>query len=236
MNAKNLFLTCITGLLLSYGNLLMADDVPSDFAATTVNINEADAKTKLTEILNGMGTLSEGELAGERIQIAFASDSQEDEHSCFSDNTHRDIWLNAEGVSNSFYGSYTGYDHDLDPTTADVVSEGVTAVDGYGIDKYLTEVGLAGVAIETASALTLTEVNYNLIDASARNGVPFDVLIMSPTEESSVAKTIKSLNAQSRLIQDAADQLGLGVVVEEDASGCNTQNPTTQCEQNLKTQ
>ena len=134
--------------------------------------------------------------------------------------------MNAEGVSNSFYGSYAGYDSTLDGT--DNATD--NAVDGYGIDKYLTEVGLAGVAIETASALTLTEVNYNLIDASARNGVPFDVLIMSPTEESSVAKTIKSLNAQSRLIQDAADQLGLGVVVEEDASGCNTQNPTTQCE------
>ena len=54
MNAKNLFLTCITGLLLSYGNLLMADDIPSDIAATTVNINEADAKT-LSKMLDGVG-------------------------------------------------------------------------------------------------------------------------------------------------------------------------------------
>jgi len=54
MNAKNLFLTCITGLLLSYGNLLMADDIPSDIAATTVNINEADAKT-LSKMLDGIG-------------------------------------------------------------------------------------------------------------------------------------------------------------------------------------
>ena len=54
MNAKNLFLTCIIGLLLSYGNLLMADDIPSDIAATTVNINEADAKT-LSKMLDGIG-------------------------------------------------------------------------------------------------------------------------------------------------------------------------------------
>ena len=54
MNAKNLFLTCITGLLLSCGNLVMADDVPSDFAVTTVNINEADAKT-LSKMLDGVG-------------------------------------------------------------------------------------------------------------------------------------------------------------------------------------
>ena len=54
MNAKNLFLTCITGLLLSYGKLLMADDILSDIAATTVNINEADAKT-LSKMLDGIG-------------------------------------------------------------------------------------------------------------------------------------------------------------------------------------
>jgi|TARA_B110000037_G_scaffold173981_1_gene198047 competence protein ComEA len=54
MNAKKLFLSCITGLLLSYGNQLMADDVPGDFATTTVNINEADAKT-LSKMLDGVG-------------------------------------------------------------------------------------------------------------------------------------------------------------------------------------
>jgi len=203
-----------------------AKNVEGNYRATFTTIaDQADAKQKLTEILTGMGTLSEGELAGERMQIAFSSNSQEDEHSCFSDNTHRDVWLNAEGVSNSFYGSYAGYDSNLDGT--DNVT--TNSVDGYGIDEYLTEVGLTGVAVETAAALTLTQTNYNLIDASARAGTPFDVLIMSATETNPVALTIKSLNAQSRLIQDTADQLGLGVVVEDDASDCNTASPTTGC-------
>jgi ribonucleoside-diphosphate reductase alpha chain len=48
------------------------------------------------------------------MQIALSANSQEDEHSCFSDNTHRDIWLDAEGVSNSYFGSYAGYDSSLD--------------------------------------------------------------------------------------------------------------------------
>ena len=54
MNAKNLILICITRLLLSCGNLVMADDVPNDLAVTTVNINEADAKT-LSKMLDGVG-------------------------------------------------------------------------------------------------------------------------------------------------------------------------------------
>lgn len=194
-------------------------------ATFTTLTNEADAKTKLTQILNGMGTLSEGELAGERMQIAFASNSQEDEHSCFSDNTHRDIWLNAEGVSNSFYGSYAGYDSTLDGTDNEIEN----AVDGYGIDDYLTEVGLTSIVTDTTTALTDTQRNYTAIDTSARAGSPFDVLIMNATEESPVALTIQSLNAQSRLIQDAANQLGLGIVVEADASACDTQDPTTEC-------
>jgi putative iron-regulated protein len=192
-------------------------------ASFTSLADAADAKTKLTEILNGMGTLSEGELAGERMQIAFATNSQEDEHSCFSDNTHRDIWLNAEGVSNSFYGSYAGYDSDLNGSD-DITTN---AVDGYGISDYLTDVGLTTVVTETTAALTATQAGYTAIDSSARAGSPFDVLIQNPTEDSSVAVTIKALNAQSRLIQDAADKLGLGTVVEGDASGCDTENPTS---------
>ena len=201
------------------------NDTANYRAQFTSIVDAADAKQKLTEILTGMGTLSEGELAGERMQIAFSSNSQEDEHSCFSDNTHRDIWLNAEGVSNSYYGSYAGYDSDLDGID-DVTTN---AVDGYGIDEYLTDVGLEGIAVATSAALTLTETNYKLIDTSAREGSPFDVLIMNATETSPVALTIKSLNAQSRLIQSAANQLGLGTVVEEDASDCNTDTPTAGC-------
>lgn len=203
----------------------------SYYDAFTTLSSEADAKQKLTEILTGMGTLSEGELAGERMQIAFSANSQEDEHSCFSDNTHRDIWLNAEGVSNSYFGQYTGYDADLDPSTVDVTSSGVSAVDGYGIYDYLQDVGLDSLATTTKTALETTETNYTAIDTDARNNKPFDVLIMdvNRTADSSVAKTIISLNAQATSIQDAANALGLGTVVDAEASACDTTTPDVEC-------
>jgi len=177
--------------------------------------------------LTGMGTLSEGELAGERMQIAFASNSQEDEHSCFSDNTHRDIWLDAEGVSNSFYGSYAGYDSTLNGTD-DVTTN---AIDGYGLDDYLTEVGLDSLVASAKDALGLTEINYTEIDTMARAGSPFDVQIMAAnrTAQSPVAKTIISLEAQARAIQDIATELNLGDVVEDDASECETTTPDVEC-------
>lgn len=203
----------------------VADNYRASFTTLT---SEADAKTKLTEILVGMGTLSEGELAGERMQIAFSANSQEDEHSCFSDNTHRDIWLNAEGVSNSFFGEYAGYDANLDGTD----DAGNTVEGGYGISDYLADAGLETLATEVAAKLTTTETNYKAIDAKARAGEPFDVLIMDANRtatDNPVSATIISLNAQSTSIQEIADELGLGDVVEDDASECNTQDPTSEC-------
>lgn len=195
-------------------------------AFTTIT-SDAEANQRLTEILTGMGTLSEGELAGERMQIAYAGNSQEDEHSCFSDNTHRDVVLNALGVSNSYYGEYKGYDSTLDGNV-DVTTR---AVNGYGFDDYLTETNRAPLNKTVSDALTLTETNYKQIDSSARAGTPFDVLIMDANRNATnpVRTTILALNAQSVAIQGVATALGLGVVVDPEASGCDTTNPAAKC-------
>ena len=191
--------------------------------------DQDEAKQKLTEILTGMGTLSEGELAGERMQISFSANSQEDEHSCFSDNTHRDIWLNAEGVSNSYYGEYAGYDSTLNGSDDNTTR----AVSGYGIDDFLADEGLTDLATEIDAALTLTKTNYEAIDYSARvNEMPVDVLVMDANRNSDnpMYKTIVSLNAQSSVIADIAEALSIeSDVVDGEASGCDTSSPDTEC-------
>ncbi|WP_300424330.1 imelysin family protein [uncultured Thalassolituus sp.] len=197
-------------------------------AFTTIS-SQAEAREKLAEILTGMGTLSEGELAGERMQIAFSGNSQEDEHSCFSDNTHRDIWLNAEGVSNSYYGTYAGYDSTLDGTD----NETASAVNGYGFDDLLASMGELQLKSQIETALSTTAAYYTEIDTAARNGSPFDVQIMAEnrTSDSSVAKTIVALNAQSKIIANIAEALDIsGSVVDEEASGCDTESPTESCD------
>lgn len=193
-------------------------------AFTTIE-DEADARQKLAEILTGMGTLSEGELGGERMQIAFSANSQEDEHSCFSDNTHRDIWLNAEGVKNSFLGEYEGYDSDLDG----VDDTGDSSVSGYGLDDFLIDAGLEDLAEQLGDALSATEAGTTAIDALARDGQPFDVLIQSTASEA-VIDTIVALNAQAAVITEIADALELGaVVVDPEASACDTTDPMSEC-------
>ncbi|MET0155116.1 MAG: imelysin family protein [Rickettsiales bacterium] len=65
-----------------------------------------DPKKSLGDMLTGVATLSGFELASERIATALDSGDQEDEHSCFSDNTHNDFIANVKGISNVYFGRY----------------------------------------------------------------------------------------------------------------------------------
>ena len=74
---------------------------------------EKSGASAVRNMLVGVGSLSRGELAGERIEVALASKNQEDEHSCFSDNTHRDIVANATGIENVWLGRFKRADGSL---------------------------------------------------------------------------------------------------------------------------
>ncbi len=210
-----------------------APNVTDNYRASFTTVADINAaKGKFLEILTGMGTLSEGELAGERMQISLAANSQEDEHSCFSDNTHRDIWLNAEGVSNSYTGTYAGYDSDFDGV-ADTGTI-ILAADGYGINDYLADTGATALAANVAAALATTKAGYMAIDTNARANKPVDVVIVdaASADAAPMRDTVIALNAQSTLIAQIAVDLELGTaadVVDPEASGCDTTNPTVAC-------
>ncbi len=72
-------------------------------AAKNIPTNES-----LKSIFGGMGMFVKSELANERIAVAVLTPSEEDEHSCFSDNTHRDIDTNYQGFKNVLKGIYNG--------------------------------------------------------------------------------------------------------------------------------
>jgi putative iron-regulated protein len=70
----------------------------------------ADPDQAVAHIFRSMGALSQGELAGERIAVAYDTKDQEDEHSCFSDTTTTDIAGNAIGVRMIYTADYPGID------------------------------------------------------------------------------------------------------------------------------
>jgi putative iron-regulated protein len=76
-----------------------------NYAATFLALPADEA---LTRMITGIGELGRGELAGERMIVAYEERDQENEHSCFSDNTTADLASNAQGIMNVWTGDYPG--------------------------------------------------------------------------------------------------------------------------------
>ncbi len=147
----------------------------------------AGGDESLALVLEGMGRLAFGELAGERMNIALLTNSQEDEHSCFSDNTHRDIYLNAKGIDNSFKGEYTGVNGDTHS--------------GAGIDDLLATEAMADLSNEMRAALEDTMAKVGVIDQVARAGTPFDNQIQMGINEPNVSGAIRALSSQTGVLE-----------------------------------
>jgi len=82
-----------------------------------------DDKGGLTAAFTGLGSLSYGELAGERMKLGLMIHDPEEEHDCFSDNTHNSHYGDALGIRNVYLGSYTRTDGSVvsGPSLSDLV-------------------------------------------------------------------------------------------------------------------
>jgi len=137
-------------------------------------------------ILLGMGSLSGAELAGERIEVALETKDQEDEHSCFSDNTHRDVVTNALGIQNVYLGTYGSVDG---PAIYDLVA----ARDQALADRLRDEIAASVAAAEAIPA-------------------PFDQAILNDAD--AVQATIDALRVQADTIVEAAALFEINLALE----------------------
>ena len=69
---------------------------------------EREAHQAIRNIITGMTVLSGFEMSGERMAVAYETRDQEEEHSCFSDNSHVDLIANQEGIVAVYRGSGPG--------------------------------------------------------------------------------------------------------------------------------
>lgn len=170
--------------------LVHLQDIVDAWAADTDNYR-ADFVALPTDealgmIITGIGELSRGELAGERMTVAYEARSQEDEHSCFSDNTTTDIVANAVGVQRVYLGEAGSVDG---PGVYDLVA---------GRDQELAD--------------RLRDQIEESVEMAEAIPAPFDQHLaegVSDEEPGRVAilDTIESLETQTDSIVDAADLL-----------------------------
>ena len=99
--------------LLATAQLLVDDleEMTQEWSATAADnyretLQQIPTDEALTRIMFGMGSLALGELAGERLKVALEANSPEDEHDCFSDNTHYSHFYNGLGIRNIYLGQY----------------------------------------------------------------------------------------------------------------------------------
>jgi putative iron-regulated protein len=150
---------------------------------------EKGGKESVRKMIVGLGSLSRGELSGERMEVALNSQDQEDEHSCFSDNTHRDVVTNAKGILNVWLGQYQQRDG--------------TTLTGPGLRD------LVAVKNATLSDKTTAQIQASVTAAEAIPA-PFDQAIAKGSAgRPAIENTVASLVAQSKLLVEAASAVGI---------------------------
>lgn len=142
----------------------------------------------ITKILTGIGVLAKSELSGDRIFTAYDNQDQEDEHSCFSDNTHRDIITNFMGIQNVYFGQYERLDG--------------TLVEGTGLTDIFAVVN-SDLNDEMIALLESTDMLVNEIS------IPFDRAIVDPDTRPTVFDTVFTLLDVGDKIVELAYELDL---------------------------
>ena len=101
------YLRVVTDLLVGDLQWMAAQWGPNGKARKTVTGNP---KKAMVSIFTGLGSLSYGELAGERMKLGLMIHDPEEEHDCFSDNTHNSHYYDIVGMQNVYLGSYKRLD------------------------------------------------------------------------------------------------------------------------------
>jgi putative iron-regulated protein len=109
---RGIYLTTVTDLVVA--DLLALKNTWAEGGAYRTVFNSLDTNTALTQLINGAKFIAGEELSTERMLApvnsteGYEATGQEMEHSCFSDNTHVDVYENTQGVLNVIYGRYEG--------------------------------------------------------------------------------------------------------------------------------
>lgn len=153
-------------------------------------------------ILTGLGSLSYGELAGERMKLGLLLNDPEEEHDCFSDNTHNSHYYDVVGIANVWNGSYTRIDG--------------SKVEGASLADYVAAKD-AAVAEEMKGKLEASLAAFTTLKERAETTEAYDQMIGEGNEEGNavVQAAIDGLVDQTRTLERVIASLALdGVTIE----------------------
>ncbi|ETX29577.1 imelysin family protein [Roseivivax isoporae] len=190
---RGAYLAASTELLVSDLEWMAAQWGPDGAARTALT---DDPAAGLSAMLTGMGSLSYGEQAGERMKLGLMLNDPEEEHDCFSDNTHNSHFYDGLGIHNVYNGRYVRIDGSMveGESLSDLVAEADPEVDA-ALSSDLDRSVLALARIKTAA-----EAGFAYDQMLARGSDAGEALIMG---------AVDALVAQTRSIERAVTALGL---------------------------
>jgi putative iron-regulated protein len=156
----------------------------------------------LTAILTGLGSLSYGELAGERMKLGLILHDPEEEHDCFSDNTHNSHYYDEVGMINIYSGKYKRLDGKV--------------AGGVGIADLAAEKAPAEAA-KVREAMAAAEAALGKIKSTADSGaMAYDQMLGEGNAPGNklVDDGVQSLVAQAHAVEALVAALGLKIEVE----------------------
>ena len=203
------YLRAATDLLVSDLEFMAAQWADGGEARATV---AADETAGITAILTGMGSLSYGEQAGERMRLGLMLNDPEEEHDCFSDNTHNSHYYDGKGIQNVYLGSYTRIDG--------------TEVSGASLSDLVSKVD-ADLDTEMRAKLDATMTALGAMKAAADNGFAYDQMLeRGNTEgEALIMGGVNGLVDQTRSIERVVTVLGLDAISVEGSDSLD--NPSS---------
>ena len=201
------YLDAVTDLLVDDLEWMVAQWAPGTSDNYRSQLTSANADEGIQKMLFGMGSLSLGELAGERMKVALEANSYEDEHDCFSDNTHNSHYYNGQGIQNVYTGTYRRVDGSVvsGPSLSDLVEQTNPELDAR-LNRQL-DASMEALALMKARA------------ESSQNPMAFDTMITPGNAEGTRINNgaIMALVEQTGSIEQAARQLGIQGLSPDDA-------------------
>ncbi len=165
-------------------------------AARSALKQQDDAEIVRT-VITGLGNLAAGELAGARMQVGLELHDPEEEHDCFSDNTHESHYWNAAGLRNVYTAEYRRIDGSVisGPSLSDLVRNADPELDQ-----------------ELSSGIGQVLEKVEEIRAAAAAGKAYDQLLApdDPDGERLIGGAVRALTDFAERLRDVGPELGIG--------------------------
>ncbi|MCA1284388.1 imelysin family protein [Salipiger bermudensis] len=174
-----------------------------------------DENAGIVAMLTGMGSLSYGEQAGERMRLGLMLNDPEEEHDCFSDNTHNSHYYDGKGIQNVYLGSYTRVDG--------------STVEGASLSDLVAETD-AALDEEMKAKLDTTMAALGAIKEAAEGGFAYDQMLALGDEkgEELIMGGVNGLIDQTRSIERVVSTLDLSDVAFEGSDSLDDPNAVFQ--------